>query len=171
MNGPERNAKITALVATLDQHTADRSHYRVSFFFGPEPDGDDGSILRCVFNVKKRSWKGGVQVSVEIGREQRNRLRKALEFQRNCEQAFRAVPPDEHREYRERAEDLLTQELCHRKLELSLQRGLEPENQCIPIGAFETELEHVVVSEPDHIVTRVLQELDLSPELDASQHT
>ena len=40
--------------------------YRVTLFFGPEPVKARPSRVCCVFNVKKRSWKGGVQIAVEF---------------------------------------------------------------------------------------------------------
>ena len=46
--------------------SSDPAQYRVTFFFGPEAVEERPDHLRCVFNVKKRSWKGGVQVAVDV---------------------------------------------------------------------------------------------------------
>src|SRR6266705_5247993 len=49
--------------------------FRITFFFGPEAAPDRPGVVRCVFNVKKRSWKGGVQVTVELASAQFERIR------------------------------------------------------------------------------------------------
>ena len=49
--------------------------FRITFFFGPEAAPDRPGVVRCVFNVKKRSWKGGVQVTVELEAAQLERIR------------------------------------------------------------------------------------------------
>ena len=43
--------------------------YRVTLFYGPDLAPGDHSRLHCVFNVKKRSWKAGIQVALQGGYE------------------------------------------------------------------------------------------------------
>jgi len=40
------------------------SQFRVALFVGPQPVEGKPFTSSCVFNVKKRSWKGGIQVAV-----------------------------------------------------------------------------------------------------------
>ena len=58
--------------------SSDPAQYRVTFFFGPEAVEERPDHLRCVFNVKKRSWKGGVQVAVDVARRHLDRARERL---------------------------------------------------------------------------------------------
>jgi hypothetical protein len=62
--------------------TSDLSTFRITLFYGPEAVEDQPSIQNCVYNVKKRSWKGGIQVAVEIDDAQLSRARASIDFER-----------------------------------------------------------------------------------------
>ena len=46
------------------------SQFRVTLFVGPQPVEGRSDASSCIFNVKKRSWKGGIQVAVVITQNQ-----------------------------------------------------------------------------------------------------
>ena len=54
----------------VPESTRDIPSYRVTLFFGPESVEGKPDVQACVFNVKKRSWKAGIQVSVEMSTDQ-----------------------------------------------------------------------------------------------------
>ena len=54
--------------------------YRITLFYGPEYVEGPPKTIQCVFNVKKRSWKGGIQVVVELDEGQFARVGKSLQF-------------------------------------------------------------------------------------------
>ncbi len=58
--------------------TPELPQYRVTLFFGPQPVKATPSRVCCVFNVKKRSWKGGVQIAVELEEDQLARARQMM---------------------------------------------------------------------------------------------
>ena len=58
--------------------SSDLTHYRVTFFFGPEAVEHRPDHVRCVFNVKKRSWKGGVQMAVDVAQDHLVRARERI---------------------------------------------------------------------------------------------
>ena len=68
----------------------DLPSYRVTFFFGPEPVQGRPDVLACVFNVKKRSWKAGIQVSVDIAATQLSALQEAIQ---GCDPIRQALEP------------------------------------------------------------------------------
>ena len=51
-------------------HAPEPSQFRVTLFVGPQPVEGRPFTYSCVFNVKKRSWKGGIQVSVVVTQSQ-----------------------------------------------------------------------------------------------------
>src|SRR3989454_12328655 len=83
--------------------------FRITFFFGPEAAPDRLGVVRCVFNVKKRSWKGGVQVTVELAAAQLERIRDRGQFGELIEMIRAKVEPEMFAEYELRARDLFTQ--------------------------------------------------------------
>src|SRR6266849_1512278 len=97
---------------------------RITFFFGPEVAPDRPGVLRCVFNVKKRSWKGGVQVTVELGELQLERLRDRGQLGELIEMIRAKVEPETFAEYELRAFDLFTQQVCRAKLNLAIRGGI-----------------------------------------------
>src|SRR5437879_10804655 len=80
--------------------------FRITFFFGPEEAPDRPVVVRCVFNVKKRSWKGGVQVTVELAAAQLERIRDRGQFGELIEMIRAKVEPGTFAEYEMRAREL-----------------------------------------------------------------
>ncbi|HJR75557.1 MAG TPA: hypothetical protein VJ805_01240 [Nitrospiraceae bacterium] len=141
------------------------SPFRITFFFGPETTGEDGTHWRCVFNVKKRSWKGGVQVSVDISRSQVARLVETLHLAAWTREILTCVPNDDRPALRQRIEEVFIQTLCSRKLDLALQSDFEQQNQDIPAEALTEELDHLAAREGKRIFSSLRTELDLDDPL------
>lgn len=144
---------------TLPEHAP----FRITLFFGPEEAGEDGGNWRCVFNVKKRSWKGGVQVSVDIPRTQVERLSASLHLAAWTGDMLARVQEDERPALHQRIQEVFIQMLCSRKLDLALQSGVEQQNQEIPAQALIAELDRVAESERerDLLFASLRAELDL----------
>ena len=102
--------------------------YRITLFYGPELMHGVPKALQCVFNVKKRSWKGGVQIVVAVEEAQLATVREALQFDDWIEKILSQVPHKEHANYALRAHDLFVQQVCHLKLQLAIQQGIRQEN-------------------------------------------
>ena len=64
------------------QSAHDVPPYRITLFYGPEPVDNRPDLLCCTFNVKKRSWKGGVQIAVEVEAAQVVRAKQTAQFER-----------------------------------------------------------------------------------------
>ena len=77
------------------ESTRELPSYRVTFFFGPESVKGQPDVLACVFNVKKRSWKAGIQVSVEMGTDQLSFLREKMRLADRLEKSLMALDPRE----------------------------------------------------------------------------
>jgi hypothetical protein len=137
------------------------SQYRVTLFYGPESVEMRSDIAQCVFNVKKRSWKGGVQVAVEMENEQIARARQAIGFDPWLQAALAAVPEAVRSDYERRAQDLFAQALCSLKLDLAVEAGLPQEHRTIPAGAFVDEVNRAVPPQADRIKAQILAELDI----------
>jgi len=138
--------------------------HRVTLFFGPEPvDGEPGTQA-CVFNVKKRSWKAGVQVSVEIGTDQLSTLHHKIRLTDRLTQIFMMLAPGERPVYEGRVADLFAQAVSRCKLDLRLQFGLTQENQRILADELVLELDQAVTARTEYVVAYVLTELDLVPD-------
>lgn len=135
--------------------------FRVTFFYGPESVENDRGCQRCVFNVKKRSWKGGVQIAVEVADEQVTRLRQSLEFDVWIKRMLSGVPAEDRVGHESRAHELFVQEMCAIKLSLALDREVHQENTTVSSNAFLDELDHKVVQSADRIKDNILTELDL----------
>jgi hypothetical protein len=135
--------------------------FRISFFFGPDEKRDSPDILVCVFNVKKRSWKGGVQVGVELLREQLAQITDRCQLDELLEMIRAKVEADGFGDYQQRARDLFTQHVCLTKLNLRIEKGITQENQTIPAHAMEQELDQAVMVRADTIRQAILTELDL----------
>jgi len=129
--------------------------FRITFFFGPDDAPGRSGILICVFNVKKRSWKGGVQVTVEVAQRQLDEAAERVEMIRA------KVEPEVFADYEQRAKDLFTQQVCRLKLDLAIARGVNQENQTIGVGAFTQELNDEVQTQRDGIRHAILAELDV----------
>lgn len=146
----------------MPRSSPDAALFRVTLFFGPDLGGQDGEEeWRCVFNVKKRSWKGGVQVSVDITREQVERIRSALQLTAWLKNALESVSDDERSLLAKRIDEVFIQILCSRKLNLALAAGLGQESQEIPAHTMSSELDRLAHSERDDILLSLHTELDL----------
>jgi hypothetical protein len=148
-------------VMSLD--AVDLSHFRVTLFVGPQPVKGKAFIQSTVYNVKKRSWKGGIQVEVELGQPQIDHLSSALEFSRWLQEALASVPLEERPSYQERARELFIQAISWCKLDLLLQSGITQESQCLPADTFVAELNGAAVKRRDFVIRHVASELDLLP--------
>ena len=135
--------------------------FRITFFFGPEETPDRPGVVRCVFNVKKRSWKGGVQVTVELAAAQLERIRDRGQLGELIEMIRAKVEPETFAEYELRARDLFMQQVCWAKLDLAIRAGISQENQTIPAEAFQPELDEFARAKADAIRQAILTELDV----------
>ena len=115
----------------------------------------------CVFNVKKRSCKGGVQVNVAIGQSQIDRLSTDVDFSSWLARALADLPDEERPSYQERAWELFIQAVCWCKLDLALQSGITQENQCLADDTWTAEVRDTVSSRTDFITSYITSELDL----------
>jgi hypothetical protein len=138
-------------------------NYRVTLFYGPEPVEARHGVQRCVFNVKKRSWKAGVQVAVEIDAEQITRAGAALQFERWLEEVLNRVAADMRSTYGRRARELFLQALAGLKLDLGIEGGLPQKNYRLESGSLVMELDRRVETCQEQIKVRILTELDLPP--------
>lgn len=149
----------------MDQTSlSELSSYRVTLFFGPEPVEKEAGVQACIFNVKKRSWKAGVQVSVEIGSEQLANLRHEVRLVDRLAEVLMMLSPDERPAYQARAEDLFVQSVTWCKLDLSLRAGLTQENQRISAVDFVSELDRSVVARTECVIAYIMTELDIVPD-------
>jgi hypothetical protein len=142
---------------------AELSQFRVTLFVGPQPVQEKPFTQSTVFNVKKRSWKGGVQVAVELNQTQIDRLSTAIAFSPWLEKALVTVPEEERGAYHERAHELLVQALAWCKLDLLLQSGITQSNQCLTADTFVAELDGIAQRKRDFVLSHVATELDLLP--------
>lgn len=142
--------------------TPELPQYRVTLFFGPEPVKATPSRVCCVFNVKKRSWKGGVQVVVELEEDQLARARQTIGFEGWLNKVLDGLPEGERDDYQSRAHDLLVQELCALKLDLAIEVGIRQENGSIAGDALVKELDQAVSDQRAWIQSQILTELDLA---------
>ena len=135
--------------------------YRITLFYGPEIVEAAPRTVQCVFNVKKRSWKGGVQIAVLIEESQLTSVGKSLQFDEWLEAILAQVPQNEHADYMGRAHDLLAQQVCYLKLQLGIQEGIRQENGQLDSRTFVRELDDVVTHEAATIKNQILVELDI----------
>ena len=135
--------------------------YRVTLFFGPEPVEGEPGVLACVFNVKKRSWKAGVQVSVAITQAHLAQLRQEVHLTDRIAEALSPIRTEERGAYYARVDDLFAQAVTRCKLDLCLAAGLAQENQRISAADLVPELSQSVAVRAAYVVTYVLTELDL----------
>ncbi len=141
----------------------DTAPYRITLFFGPEPVDDGSTAQCCVFNVKKRSWKAGIQVSVDIAIDQLAALQESI---RDCATLRKALEPlseDDRTDATSRIPDLAAQAIAWCKLDLRLTTGLQQENQRIRWDELVAELNQAVSTRQQYVVTYILTELDLMP--------
>src|SRR6266487_1537554 len=110
--------------------------FRITFFYGPDNVPDRLNAVMCVFNVKKRSWKGGVQVVVELAQAQLEQLRERGLLSELMEMIRAKVEAETFDEYEQRARELFTQQVCRNKLDLAIATGINQENQTIAADAL-----------------------------------
>jgi hypothetical protein len=149
-------------MASSPQTAPDVPQYRITFFYGPEPVENRPGTLCCTFNVKKRSWKGGVQVAVEVEEEQAARARDITGFESWLGRILSTLLDAEREDYEGRANDLFVQHLCALKLDLAIEAGLQQESGRLASEAFLKELEAAVAAHKDRLLANILKELDLS---------
>jgi hypothetical protein len=153
----------------IPESTRGTSSYRVTFFFGPEPVEGQPDVLTCVFNVKKRSWKAGIQVSVEIRTDQLAVLRQKMRLADRLAKNLTALDPHEHPHYQERIADFFAQAVCWCKLDLRLQAGLAQENQRIQADELMIELDQEAGNRVGSVLAYILEELDLAPDCEVER--
>ncbi len=141
--------------------SSDLAHYRVTFFFGPDAVEHRPDHVRCVFNVKKRSWKGGVQVAVDVTQTHLVRARERIGYPAWLGGLLQRVGQGDHDQVTRRADDLFVQAFCTCTLNLALHAGLEQENQMIAAEAFGAELDRIIDDQPEQLTDRIRLELDL----------
>lgn len=134
--------------------------YRITLFYGPEQVEGQPARLHCVFNVKKRSWKGGVQVSVELDRTQVARARQVADFDAWLRSVLVGVDVGEREDYAARAQDLFVQTVCAVKLDLAL-GSLQQENATLGSDVLAAELAQALPRQVERIKAQMLTELDL----------
>lgn len=139
----------------------DVASYRVTLFFGPEPVEGRPDVLACVFNVKKRSWKAGIQVSVEIGSDQLSALRQKMRLADRLAKSVMALDPHERPHYQERMADCFAQAICWCKLDLRLHAGVAQDNQRIQAEELTIELDREACNRMDYVLAYIVGELDL----------
>ncbi len=135
--------------------------FRITLFYGPEAVEGASDSVHCVFNVKKRSWKGGVQVEVVMRKEQIAKLEGILQHSSWLEVVLGGVPVEDQEGYREKSHDLLVQLLCFHKLHAFIHQGIKQENIQVSGDALIAETDVVVEREAEEIKRQIFIELDL----------
>jgi hypothetical protein len=135
--------------------------YRMTLFYGPEPDGSASDMVYCVFNVKKRSWKGGVQVAVEMSQAQIAHIRERFRFDQWLPTFLVNLPESEREDYLARGQDIFVQQVCLIKLQLAIGVGIQQENSRVPKDFLVAELDEALGKEEVAVKGEILQELDI----------
>jgi hypothetical protein len=145
------------------EHAPEPSQFRVTLFVGPQPVAGRPFTSSCVFNVKKRSWKGGIQVAVDITQSQIDTLSTDVDFSRWLAQALIDLSDEDRPSHEERAHELFIQAVCWCKLDLALQFGITQENQRLADDAWNAEVRDTVIRRTNFITSYIASELDLVP--------
>ncbi len=148
-------------MGAMSADSSESAQFRVTLFVGPQPVEEKPFTYSTVFNVKKRSWKGGIQVDVEIDQPQIELLNSSTGFSRWLTDILLPVPLEDRLSYQTRGEELFIQALCRCKLDLLLQHGLAQENQRVPTDTFAAELNRIATTKLEFITSHVASELDL----------
>jgi hypothetical protein len=135
--------------------------FRITLFYGPEAVEGASDSVHCVFNVKKRSWKGGIQVEVVMKKNQITQLEGFLQFPSWLEDVLSGVPAEDQGEYLKKSQDLLVQLLCFHKLQVFIHQGIRQENIQVRGDSFVSETDEVVQREAEKIKRQIYVELDL----------
>jgi hypothetical protein len=137
------------------------SQFRVTLFVGPQPVEGRPFTSSCVFNVKKRSWKGGIQVAVVLTQSQIDTLSTDVDFSRWLAVALVDLEDEARLSYQKRAYELFTQAVCWCKLDLALQSGIVQENQSLEDDIWNAAIRDAVIKRTNFITSYVVSELDL----------
>jgi hypothetical protein len=137
------------------------SQFRVTLFVGPQPVEGKPFTSSCVFNVKKRSWKGGIQVAVVITQSQIDTLSTDVDFSRWLALALADLADEDRLSHQRRAHELFIQAVCWCKLDLALQSGITQENQCLADDIWISEVRDTVIKRTNFITSYIASELDL----------
>jgi hypothetical protein len=135
--------------------------FRITLFYGPEPVEGASETIHCVFNVKKRSWKGGVQVDIVVGRHQIQQLENHLKFQPWMDELLRVVPSDEREDFAKQGNDLWVQFICFHKLGIFIRQGIKQENIQVSPELLIMETDEVIRREAQNIKQQIIVELDI----------
>ena len=149
------------LPAMTVEHAPAPSQFRVTLFVGPQPVEERPFTYSCVFNVKKRSWKGGVQVAVVLTQRDIDHLSTDIDFPRWLTLALVDLAEEDRLSHQERAHELFIQAVCWCKLDLALQAGISQENQCLSNSTGIAEVRDAVINRTHFITSYVASELDL----------
>lgn len=121
------------------------------------------STCSCVFNVKKRSWKGGIQVAVDLTGDQIDQLSTDIGFSRWLALALVNLAEEDRVSHQERAHELFIQAVSWCKLDLALQSGITQENQCLAGNTWIVDVREAAIRRKDFITSYIASELDLVP--------
>ena len=143
------------------EHAPEPSQFRVTLFVGPQPVEGRPFTYSCVFNVKKRSWKGGIQVAVVITQSQIDTLSTDVDFSQLVGPGPSDLADEDRLSHQERAHELFIQAVCWCKLDLALQAGITQENQCLADDTWIAEVRDTVIKRTNFITSYVASELDL----------
>jgi len=158
----QAGGRVTLRLMAIE-HAPEPSQFRVTLFVGPQPVNGKPFTYSCVFNVKKRSWKGGIQVDVTLSHGQVDRLSAEVDFSSWLAQALIDLPDEDRPTYQERARELFIQAVCWCKLDLALQSGITQENQCLADDLWIAEVRDTVCRRTNFIMSYIASELDLIP--------
>jgi len=143
------------------ERAPEASQFRVTLFVGPQPVEGKPFTSSCVFNVKKRSWKGGIQVAVVLTQSQIDTLSADVDFSGWLAVALVDLVDEDLLGYQKRAHEPLIQALCWCKLDLTLQSGIVQENQCLGEEIWNTAIREDAIKRRNFITSYVASELDL----------
>ena len=143
------------------EHAPEPSQFRVTLFVGSQPVKGRPFTSSCVFNVKKRSWKGGIQVAVAITQSQIDTLSTDIDFSRWLAKALIDFSEEDRPSHQERAHELFIQAVCWCKLDLALQSGITQENQCLADDTWTADVRDSVIKRTNFITSYIASELDL----------
>lgn len=158
----ESGGRATMRAMAAD-HAPEPSQFRVTLFVGPQPVEGRPGLSSCVFNVKKRSWKGGIQVAVNMTQSQIDRLRTDMDFPGWLARALSDLSAEDHSSHQERASELFVQAVCWCKLDVLLQSGITQENQCLAEDTWIAEVGETVIRRRSFVTSYIAAELDLVP--------
>ncbi len=145
------------------EHAPEPSQFRVTLFVGPQPVEGRPGLSSCVFNVKKRSWKGGVQVAVHMTQSQIDSLSADMDFPGWLARALSDSAAEDRALCQERAYELFVQAVCWCKLDILLQSGITQENQCLAEDSWIAEVGETVIRRRGFVTSYIAAELDLVP--------